>query len=412
MTDIQLTLIDDLVDFYKSGIKQDQSALGVELEYTLVKNSGEQVKYDDEFGQKWLMEQLMDEYPTPMCDEVGHLIGIRNKRDSITLEPCGQFELSAGPFKEVEEVRSAFMSFITKVSKLVVPHDMFLHALGYHPSKRAQDLEIIPKVRYALMNEYFLKTSPLGIRMMRATGSTQVSIDYDSERDCLRKLRLAFLCVPIFALLTDNTPYFEGKQRTHHLMRTEVWEDCDKSRCGLVPGVLDSDFSFEKYAKYVLSGPAMFEMYGSEGHVSGRPIFEIYKDKKMDFEQCANASSHFFNDVRLKNFIEIRPADALPIDHMSAYVALIKGLFYGCGSLDALEDLFGYQSEEFYENAKLALQKDGFDAIVYGMNADVLSKKIIEIAHRGLLPHEQKFLGPLERIADDKMTLADRIAPL
>ena len=197
MAEIQQSQIDDLVKFYKSGIKEDQHALGVELEYTLVKNSGEQVKYNDEFGELWLMKQIMDEYPIEMLDEEGHLIGVRNDRDSITLEPCGQFELSAGPFNEIEEVRRTFMSFITKISKLVVPHDIFLHALGYHPSKRAEDLEIIPKVRYGLMNEYFLKYSPLGIRMMRATGSTQVSIDYDSEQDCLRKLRLAFLCTPI-----------------------------------------------------------------------------------------------------------------------------------------------------------------------------------------------------------------------
>ena len=412
MAEIQKSQVNDMVAFYESGIKQDQHALGVELEYTLVKNNGEQVKYDDEFGQKWLMEQLKSDYPTSMLDEVGHLIGIKNDRDSVTLEPAGQFELSAGPFNEIQEVRNTFLSFITRISKLVVPHDMFLHALGYHPSRRAEELEIIPKVRYGLMNEYFLNTSPLGIRMMRATGSTQVSIDYDSEADCVRKLRLAYLCVPIFALLTDNTPYFEGHPRTHHLMRTEVWEDCDKSRCGLVPGVLSPDFCFEKYATYVLSSPAMFEMYGSEGHVSGRPITEVYKDKEMGFEQCANASSHLFNDVRLKNFIEIRPADALPIDHMSAYVALIKGLFYGSGTLDALEELFGSQSEEAFESAKFALKQDGFDAIVYGMNADALSKKIIEIAERGLLPHEQRFLGPLHRIAEDKMTLADRLVPL
>ena len=412
MTEIANSLIDDMVCFYKSGIKDHQQKLGVELEYTLVKTGGDQVKYFDEYGQKWLMEQMSDEYPTPITDEAGHLIGVKNDRDSITLEPAGQFELSAGPFEKISDVKETFGHLIDVINGHITPHNITLNALGYHPAKKASELEIIPKVRYGLMNEYFAKNSPLGIRMMRGTGSTQVSIDYKSEADCVRKLRLSYLISPVLALITDNTAVFEGEKRTSHIMRTEVWEDCDPRRCGIVPGVLDAGFSLADYAKYVLSTQAMFEMNGESGELTEKTIAQIFEGKKMSETDCANASSHLFNDVRLKNFIEIRPADALPLEHAVAYVALIKGLFYSEESLCQLEDFFGKVEESQYDVAKTNLKKDGFNADVYGKSAGEVADKMIELARLGLDDDEKDYLQPLAKIVEERKTLADRQAPL
>ena len=404
--------VENLVDFYASGIKKTSQKLGVELEWTLVHEDLTQVKYGEEFGQAWLMKQLSRTFPTEILDEDDNLIGVKNERDSITLEPAGQFELSAGPFSTLDEVFDTFSSFFVEVNTLTNPHGIKMIPTGYHPKCKAEELEIIPKVRYQLMNEYFLKNSPLGIQMMRGTGSTQVSIDYSSEADCVRKLRLAYLCTPIFALLCDNTPVFEGKKRTHHLMRTQVWENCDKKRCGTVPGLFCENFGFEAYAKHVLNTRAMFEMDGNTGHLTTKTTSEVYAKKPMDFEACAHASSHLFNDVRLKNFIEIRPADALPTDVAVAYVALVKGLFYSDTSLTKMETLLGRQSENAIEEAKISLQAEGFAGKAYGKKVADVANELINIAFSGLETGEQPYLKPLQKIAESEKTLADIACPL
>lgn len=397
-----------IVDIVKSGIKDKSEKLGVELEYTLTYENNSQVKYEDEFGQKWLMNALRDEYEDDILDEEDHLIGVAGKRDTLTLEPAGQFELSAGPFVDVADAYACFEHLINRINELVNPHGIVLNALGYHPKCMAEDLKIIPKVRYQLMNEYFMKFSPLGIRMMRATGSTQVSIDYHSVDDCLNKLRLAFCCSPIFALLCDNTAIFEGRPRTHRLMRTEVWEDCDKSRCGIVPGVLSSDFTIEDYAEYVLNAPQMFETVQGKQVVSGRKLKEIYADKTMTEAEAVAGMSQLFNDVRLKNFIEIRPADALPLPYAMAYVALIKGLFYGKDSLNKLQELFiDVDKDEQYESAKQELMKSGYDAEIFGNSAKYFADKLIEITKAGLIGEDVKYLSPFEKLVADRKTLAD-----
>lgn len=397
-----------IVDIVKSGIKNTSEKLGVELEYTLTYEDNSQVKYDDEFGQKWLMNALRDEYKNDILDEEGHLIGVAGKRDTLTLEPAGQFELSAGPFVDIADAYACFEHLIYRINALVNPHGIVLNALGYHPKCKAEDLKIIPKVRYHLMNEYFQRFSPLGIRMMRGTGSTQVSIDYHSVDDCLNKFRLAFCCSPIFALMCDNTAIFEGKPRTHKLMRTEAWEDCDKSRCGIVPGVLSADFTLEDYAEYVLNAPQMFETVDGVQKVSGRRLKDIFAEKTMSDAEAVAGMSQLFNDVRLKNFIEIRPADALPLRYAIAYVAFIKGLFYGKDSLSKLQEIFiNVNKDEQYESAKQELMKFGYDAEIYGKSAKFYADKLIEIAKAGLCASDVEYLAPLEKLVAERKTLAD-----
>lgn len=404
--------VESMVNFYKSGIKSNSQKLGVELEYTLVYDDNSQVKYFDKFGQKWLMENMLEFYPEKILDEQKNLIGIKNERDSITLEPAGQFELSAGPFEKLEEVFEAFETFQKRVNALAEPHGIKMLAIGYHPKCKAEELVIIPKVRYELMTKYFLKNSPKGIRMMRGTGSTQVSIDYSSEADCIRKLRLAYVLTPLFAILCDNTPVFEGEKRTHHIMRTQVWEDCDPKRCGAMPGIFDDSFNFEKCAELVLNTQAMFEMDGDDGHLTNKTTSEIYGDKEMSNDDCAAACSHLFNDVRLKNFIEIRPADALPTNMEVAYVALIKGIFYSEEALSSIEDYFGPQSETSFEEAKRNLEEKGLSGEVYGMPATTACKKLLDVASLGLDKDEKKYLEPLFDVVSNNKTLADELIQL
>lgn len=404
--------VESMVNFYKSGIKSNSQKLGVELEYTLVYDDNSQVKYFDEFGQKWLMENMLEFYPEKILDEQKNLIGIKNERDSITLEPAGQFELSAGPFEKLEEVFEAFETFQKRVNALAEPHGIKMLSIGYHPKCKAEELVVIPKVRYELMTKYFLKNSPKGIRMMRGTGSTQVSIDYSSEADCIRKLRLAYVLTPLFAILCDNTPVFEGEKRTHHIMRTQVWEDCDPRRCGAMPGIFEDSFNFEKCAELVLNTQAMFEMDGDNGHLTNKTTSEIYGDKEMSNDDCAAACSHLFNDVRLKNFIEIRPADALPTNMEVAYVALIKGIFYSEEALSIIEDYFGPQSETSFEEAKRNLEEKGLSGEVYGMPATTACKKLLDVASLGLDKDEKKYLEPLFDVISNKKTLADELIQL
>ena len=329
--------------------------------------------------------------------------------EAVTLEPAAQLELSAGPFSRLADARECFDAFERTLEEVLEPAGARVLTLGYHPSARAADMELIPKRRYRFMDLYFHGKGAFGTCMMRGSASTQVSIDYSSVPDCLRKLRLAFGLAPLFSLICDNSPVFEGAPRTHELVRTEIWQRCDPDRCGVVPGVMDPGFSLRSYAAYLLDAPAILAPCKKEQWCySERTFGELYAERTMTRAEIEHAASMFFTDVRLKTYIEIRPADALPVPYAIAYAALVKGLFYHPGNLDALDALLADVRAGDIDEAKAALMAKGYRAEAYGRPAAAWADDLVALARAGLAEDERAFLDPLAGLVAARETLADR----
>lgn len=258
------------------------------------------------------------------------------------------------------------------------------------------------------MNEYLGAISPWGPRMMRGSASTQISIDFTSEEDAAQKMRIASALAPIFALICDNTAQFEGTRSPHKLMRTEIWKYCDPDRCNSVPGVFSDDFGFEAYAEYILDTPAIVVMdEEGEAHYDTRTFGDIYAHESMTQSQIEHALSMVFPDARLKTYVEIRPADSMPLAYVLAYAAFIKGLFYDQANLDALAVSCAEIGEGDVRDAKEALMAHGYRALVYERPAAEICDELLELARRGLSDAERGYLDPLARLIEDRTTLAD-----
>ncbi len=398
-----------IVEYFESGCTPAKGAVGIELEHTLVHSDMSPLTYSEPHGVQWVLGQLMSEYPEATYDDEGDLLGVARTGEAVTIEPAAQIELSAGPFTSLAAAEKTFQDFERTLERILAPIDARVFTLGYHPTARAQDLELIPKRRYQFMNLYFADIGSFGTCMMRGSASTQISIDYADTADCLRKLRIAYALVPLLSLICDNAPIFEGKPRTHHMVRTQIWRYCDPDRCNLVPKVMDKDFTLRDYAAYILDTPAILVPCEREGWCYTKATFgEIYAAREMTRADVEHACSMLFNDVRLKTYIEIRPADAMPLPYVIAYAALIKGLFYCDENLSALDNLFADVATIDIENAKSALMEKGYAACVYGTDAAKLADNVMSLAKRGLAPTERSYLEPLCALVTARETLADR----
>lgn len=401
--------IEAIAEYFESGCTPAQGAVGIELEHTVVHDDLAPVTYSEPYGVQWILRQLQEEYPQATLDAQGDLLGVARPREAVTLEPAAQLELSAGPFTSLADAETTFQAFERTLESVLGPQGERALAIGYHPTAKAESMELIPKRRYRFMNLYLGNIGAYGLCMMRGSASTQVSIDYSSPADCLRKLRIAYALVPLLSLLCDNAPVFEGAPRTHKLVRTQIWRHCDPDRCGLVPGVMEDGFSFRDYAEYILDAPAILAPCAKEEWCyTERTFGEIYAERTMTRAEVEHAVSMFFNDVRLKTYIEIRPADAMPVPYVIAYAALVKGLFYRAENLDALDALFAQVSEADVEQAKTALMAQGYHATVYGRSVAELMDSVVSLAEGGLDAEECPYLRPLADLASARETLADR----
>lgn len=403
--------IERLVSVFASGSTTQSGRIGIELEHTLV-HAGDcsPVSYEEEHGIRWLMGELAPDYPEHEIDEKGNLIALVRPGETVTLEPGEQVEISAGPFESLTDAAAVLADFERQLTARADRGGLRVLTCGYHPTARVLDMPVSPKRRYELLAAHLDAIGSFGRRMMYGTASAQISIDYTDERDCMRKMRLASVISPLLALIADNSPVFEGEPRTHRLVRTEIWNECDPARCGTIPGVCSPLFSWHDYARYVLDAPAVM-VFDSEapGNLKGteQSASEVFADAPMDSNDVELALGLVFPDVRLKSYIEIRPADALPVPYTIAYAALIKGLFTTEGSLCALEDLVGWPDESDIAAAKEALMRDGYQATVFGKRAADLCDALIGIARAGLNENERPFLEPLASLVSQRTTLAD-----
>lgn len=172
--------------------------------------------------------------------------------------------------------------------------------------------------------------------------------------------------------------------------------------------VLDPSFDLRRYAEYILDTVAiLIPCQQQRWCYSDRTFGDIYAARTMTRAEVEHAVSMFFTDVRLKTYIEIRPADAMPIPYVIAYAALIKGLFYAPTSLDAMDGLFADVRRDDYLAAQDALMESGYEADVYGRPVAELCDRIVKIARDGLADEEQGFLEPLADLVARRVTLAD-----
>ena len=398
-----------IVNYFKSGIKDksETGKLGIEIEHVVVGEHSRAISYSEEHGVRWILEQLSNNYPNKMLGDEGDLLGLAAEGKTITLEPAAQLELSTGPYEYAAELQDDYSAFQHHLVQLAGDSGMRAVAIGYHPTAKADDLELIPKQRYRFMDDHFAQIGPFGRCMMRGSAATQISIDYYSVDDCLRKLRLASAAAPLLALICDNSPTFEGEPSKHHLVRTKIWNECDPARCGTIPGVLSKDFTLEAYAEYILRTPAIFYFDDNGTAVPTEKTFgEVFEDKEASREDVEHMLSLFFNDARCKTYVEIRPADALPLPYIAAYASLIKGMFYFPESLDRLDQLFEGVTEDAVMQAKESLMESAYDGTVYGNPAGEMVDELFDIAKSALPPGEAMLLIPLSQLAKSRKTLA------
>ena len=202
---------------------------------------------------------------------------------------------------------------------------------------------------------------------------------------------------------------FERLADAQASMRTEIWKHCNPARCGTVPGALDPDFDFTDYAAFLLDFPAIVRLDAQgEAHLDTRTFGEIYAAKPMNDADVAHAMSMTWPDVRLKSYIEIRPADSMPIPYVIAYGALIKGIFYTPENLTKLRCTLGPVGGTAVATAKDELMKHGYSAEVYGHPTAKLCDMLIELGRKGLEPDEQGYIEPLAELVAARETLAER----
>lgn len=397
--------INNLVNYFESGCKKTNSGkIGLELEHFIVyKDTHKAVPYYGDKGVEAILNALIPHFKSYTYSD-NHLLGLSNDEYSITLEPAAQLEVSIVPKTSLVEIQAIYNSFISLIEPILNNLNYCLVNSGYQPASKVDDLPLIPKERYRVMDDFFSISGLMGRNMMRGTASAQVNIDYYSQEDFIKKYKLAYLLTPIIYLITDNVSVFEGKENKISCKRLDIWQNVDKKRCDVPHKTNLDDFKFLDYAEYIYNSLPLFK---SDGSIVSYTMTnnDYYSDIEITNADIEHMLSMVFPDVRLKQFIEIRCADSMPLKYTMSYIALIKGLFYGNNSVDSALLKFEKSSLEDLKNALNSVKQYGFNSEIFGVKTNTLIKYLFNIAKKNLSIQDIEFLLPLEQMACNSTNL-------
>ena len=395
--------VEEISSYFKSNEKTiDNFKIGVELEHFVVdKDTLRSISY---YGEQGVAETLKD------LESIGYnayyegqyALGLKKGKKTITLEPGSQFELSIDATIDIKELEDEYLDFMKDIIPILEKKNQGLMTTGYHPVTKIDEIKLLPKQRYDYMFNYFKTRGTHAHNMMKGTCALQVSLDFSSEEDYLKKFRVTNALSPVLYALFENAYYFEGEVTERHNTRAFIWENCDTDRSGIVEGALDKDFSYKRYAEYILNRPPIFiNQDGKEVYTGDQKVKDVFNPDNYKIEELEHLLTMFFPDVRTKKYVEIRMMDAVPYNLNFSVIALLKGLIY---DEDNLDNLYNYTKDltiEDVNKAKKEMMSKGLETKLNGESLLDIGKYMVKLAKRGLSEDEVHYIDPLEEMLNN-----------
>ncbi len=421
---------DQMADYLASGCKPKEDwRIGTEHEkFGYCKDTLNPLPYDGERSIRAVLEGLRDRHGWAPVEEGGHLIGLTKDGANVSLEPGGALELSGAPLETIHQTCDEVNEHLREVKGVADELGVGFIGLGAAPVWTHDQMPLMPKGRYKLMDAYMPKVGTTGREMMRRTCTVQVNLDFGSEADMVQKMRVALALSPVATALFANSPFFEGKPVGVKSKRMQIWETLDDSRTGMLPFVFEEGFGFERWVEYALEVPMSF-VYRDGKYLDALGMsFRDFLEGKLPalpgetptLSDWADHLTTAFPDARVKKFIEMRGADGGPWRRLCALPAFWVGLMYDQTALDAAWDLCRNWTAEQREALRLAATRDALAAEVDGIRMHDLAREVLEICEAGLkararpgagglVPDETHFLSALKESVESGMTPADEL---
>ncbi len=416
-----------LIEYFEKGIKSSsQLKIGTEHEkFILNKNSLEPLKYNEENGINDIFINLTKLGWRPVYEgEDNTIIALTNNKQSITLEPSGQFELSGQPLKNIHMTCNEITNHLNQMKDLSLSNNFILLGMGVEPNLGLKDFPLMPKERYKIMKNYMNKVGTKGLDMMQRTCSTQINLDFISEDDMIKKFRILLSLESLGTAIFANSPFSNGKLSSYQSLRSLYWMHTDNNRTGILPFVFNENFNFETYVEYALNVPMYFikrnnkyiDVAGSnfknfiEGSLNKAPS-EIATE-----EDWSNHLTTLFPQVRLKKYLEIRSMDACSWDQICAQPAFWTGLLYDKDSLEEsysiISDWTDSDRSYLYKNvAKYGLKTKFKGGIILDIAKQFLNISLSGLKKRNNITStgydERKYLEPVQENLDKGISPAD-----
>jgi glutamate--cysteine ligase len=412
--------VDDLIGYFRAGAKpRTQFRIGIEQEKIGVRRDGAPVPYAGPSGIETILARL-EARGFAATREGAHSVARERDGERITIEPGGQLEFSGLARDTAAACRDALVAHVREVTDVARSLGVLFLGIGARPFGRPDDVDWLPKARYAIMRDYFPRhgrSSRLAHHMMKMTATVQANFDYESEDEAAEKIRAAYGLSSVVTALFAASPFVDGRPSGEKSHRAAIWLETDEDRCGLLPFVFEAGFCFRDYVEWALDVPMFFVVRGGVLRPVGRLTFRRFLADGFEGEPATLRDwevhlSTLFPEVRLKRYIELRGADAGPMPMVVALGALWRGVLDDRDARTAAWELVANHSFAEREALRREVPRAALQARLGGRRLQELAVELVRISDAGLarLPggdDDRPLLAPLWGYAAAGRTPAD-----
>ena len=345
---------------------------------------------------------------------------------NVSLEPGGQLELSGAAVPTLHDTCAEVGVHLEQLREVCVPLGVAFIGLGFNPRWRRQDIPIMPKGRYDIMSRYMPTRGGQGLDMMLRTCTVQVNLDFASEADMVKKLRVSLALQPLATALWANSPFRDGKPTGLLSARSAVWLDTDPDRTGMLPFAFDEGMSFERYVDWALDVP-MYFVYRQGRYIdaAGQSFRDFLAGRLPalpgQLPTMGDWNDHLttvFPEVRLKRYLEMRGADGGPWRRLCALPAFWTGLLYDDQALDEAWELVKDWTGEERETLRREVPRSALHTAFRGATLQDMARRVLGMARGGLTRRarrdgqgydESGYLNTLQYAADSGRSPAEEL---
>ena len=352
--------------------------------------------YDGERSIRALLEGLRDRFGWDGVYEGDNIIALSDPKGlgNISLEPGGQFELSGAPLETVHETCEEVHEHLTQVREVADPLGIGFLGLGASPELDAgPKRRSCPRAATASWRPTWPRSARYGLDMMFRTCTVQVNLDFASEADMVKKLRVSLALQPVATALFANSPFLEGKPNGYlvlplgdlarHRQRTAPACCPSSSRTASASSAMSTTRSTCRCTsscrdgRYIDAAGESFRDFLRASCRSCRARSRVMKD-------WADHLTTIFPEVRLKKYLEMRGADAGPWRRLCALPAFWVGLLYDQAALDAAWDLVKDWTAEERQALRDAVPTQALHAKIRGRSVQDIAQDVLALSRAGL----------------------------
>jgi len=429
-----LSSVQELTDYLAAGNKPaERFRIGTEHEkFAFFRVDNGPVPYFGEASISALLKGLQQKSGWDPIMDGDNIIGLGepNGMGAISIEPGGQFELSGAPLETIHETCKESNTHLATLREIAEPMGIRFLGIGGSPKWTLAETPVMPKSRYEIMTRYMPKVGAKGLDMMYRTCTIQVNLDFSSEADMRKKMRVSMKLQSLATALFASSPFTEGKPNGLLSWRGDIWRDTDNNRSGLLDFTFRDDFGFHDYAEWALDVPMYFIVRDGHYHDCTHITFRQFMNGALKGAVAAweptmgdwtNHLSTLFPDVRLKRFLEMRGADGGPWRRICGLPAFWVGLLYNDAALEDADMLTKDWTFDEVNALRDAVPSQGLRAKFRGHEFYETAREVIAVSKSGLRARnklnkegqdETIFLAPLDEVMAKKATLAEDLLAL